>query len=115
MLFFPEGNERRLNPMAQRAEPVDAGMAGGAQGDQPAAVMDAFLTMMNREFIGRPTAAAAAAVALQNLVAAPGEAAAGMPILPVAAGAQSATKEACLAAGTEKPGLPTAQRNVARW
>jgi hypothetical protein len=64
MLLFPEGHERRLDPMAQRAEAVDAGMAGGAQGDQPAAVMDAFLTVMDRQLIGRPTTAAAAAVAL---------------------------------------------------
>jgi len=28
MLLLPEGNERRLDPMAQRAEPVDAGMTG---------------------------------------------------------------------------------------
>jgi hypothetical protein len=48
----------------QRPEPVDAGMAGGAQGDQPAAVMDSWMTVVHREFPFRPTGAAAAAVAL---------------------------------------------------
>ena len=94
MLLFPEGNERRLDPMAQRAEPVDAGMAGGAQGDQEARLMDPGPAVMDRQFTVGPTAAAAAAVALQNLVAVAGEAAAGMPFLPVTARAQSATKEA---------------------
>ena len=115
MLLLPEGNERRLDPMAQRAEPVDAGMAGGAQSNQEARLMDAGSAVMDRQFMGRPTAAAAAAVALQNLGAVAGEAAAGMVFLPVTAGAQSATKEAGLPAGAEKPGLPTAQRSVARW
>jgi hypothetical protein len=64
MLFLPQGNEGRLDPMAQRPEPVDAGMAGGAQGDQPAAVMDSWMTVVHREFPFRPTGAAAAAVAL---------------------------------------------------
>ena len=40
MLLRPQGNERRFNPMAQCAQPVDAGMAGGAQGNQPAALME---------------------------------------------------------------------------
>jgi hypothetical protein len=115
MLLFPEGNERRLDPMAQRAEAVDAGMAGGAQSNQEARLMDPGSAVMDRQFMGRPTAAAAAAVALQNLGAAPGEAAAGMPILPVAAGAQSAAKQPEAAAGAEKPGLPTAQGRDARW
>ena len=60
MLLLPKGNERRLDPMAQRAEPVDEGMAGGAQGDQPAAVMDSGMTMVNRQQTFQPTAAAAA-------------------------------------------------------
>src|SRR5215203_4375463 len=60
---------------------------------------------MDRQFIGRPTGAAAAAVALQNLVAVAGEAAAGMRLAPVAAGTQSGTKQAGLAARTEEPGL----------
>ena len=69
MLLFPEGNERRLDPMAQRAEAVDAGMASGAQSNQEARLMDPGSAVMDRQFMGRPTAAAGAAVALQNLVA----------------------------------------------
>ena len=115
MLLFPEGNERRLDPMAQRAEAVDAGMASGAQSNQKARLMDPGSAVVHRQRPFRPTAAAAAAVALQNLGAAPGKAAAGMVFLPVAAGAESATEEACLPARAEKPGLPTAQRSDARW
>ncbi len=40
MLFLPKRNQRGLDPMAQRAKPVDAGVAGGAEGNQKAAVMN---------------------------------------------------------------------------
>ena len=83
MLLFPQGNERRLDPMAQRAEPVDAGMAGGAQSNQVARLMDPGSAVMDRQFIGRPTGAAAAAVALQNLVAVAGKAAARARLPPI--------------------------------
>ena len=43
--------------MAQRAQLVDAGMAGGAQGDQPATVMDSGMTVVHRQ---RPLRHAAA-------------------------------------------------------
>ena len=109
MLLFPESNERRLDPMAQRAEPVDAGVAGGAQSNQVARLMDPGSAMMDRQFMGRPTAAAAAAVALQNLVAVTGKAAAGMSFLPVTPGTQARAKEPEAPARAEKPGLPTAQ------
>ena len=50
--------------MAQRAEAVDAGMAGGAQSNQEARLMDPGSAVMDRQFMGRLTAAAAASVAL---------------------------------------------------
>ena len=35
MLFDPEGNQRRRKVMANGRQPVDAGVAGGAKGNQP--------------------------------------------------------------------------------
>ena len=64
MLLLPKGHERRLDPVAQHAEPVDAGMAGGTQGDQPAAVMDSGMAVVHGERSFRPAAAVAAAVTL---------------------------------------------------
>ena len=54
MLLFPEGNERRLDRMAQRAEAVDAGMAGGAQSNQEARLMDPGSAVMHRQFMADP-------------------------------------------------------------
>ncbi len=80
MLLVPERDERRFEPAAHRAQPVDAGMAGGTQGNQEARVMDARTAVVDGEFTIRPTGAAAASVALQNLLAVAGEAAAGMRV-----------------------------------
>ena len=109
MLFLPERNERRFEPMPQRAQSVDAGMAGGAHGDQPAAVMDSGMTVVHREFTGRPTAAATAMITIQDFLAVAGEAAARVGLPPIARTTQPGTKEPEAPAGAEKPGLPTAQ------
>ena len=72
------------------------------------------MTVVHREFPFRPTGAAAAAVAVEHGLTLAGKAAAGVRFAPVTAGAQSAAKQPEAAAGAEKPGLPTAQRRVAR-
>ena len=116
MLLFPEGNERRLDPMAQRAEPVDAGMAGGAQSNQEARLMDPGSAVMDRQFTGQThSRGSGGRRAPKPRSRCPAKRRREWLFLPVAAGAQSATKEACLPAGAEKPGLPTAQRSDARW
>jgi hypothetical protein len=114
VLLLPEGNERRFQPVPDRAEPVDARVAGGTKGNEQTPAVDAGTAVMDSQLIGIPTALAAAAVALQNFFPMPGKAAAGVCLPPIAGPAQSGTKEAGLAARTEKPGLPTAQRSVAR-
>jgi hypothetical protein len=85
---------------------MDAGMTGGAQGNQPARVLVAGPAVVDGQIPLRPTAAAAAAVARENRVAVAGEAPAGMRLALVAAPAQSGRPEPGVAAGTEKPGLP---------
>ena len=106
MLFVPERDQRRFEPAAHRAQPVDASMAGGTQGDQEARVVDARPAVVDGQFTIGPTGAAAPSVTLQNLLAVAGEAAAGMPFLPVTARAQSAAKEPRGSRRGKKPGLP---------
>ena len=59
MLFVPERDERRFEPAAHRAQPVDAGMAGGTQSDQEARVVDARPAVVDGQFTIGPTGAAA--------------------------------------------------------
>jgi hypothetical protein len=113
MLLLPEGNQRRLDPMAQSLQPVDAGVAGGTESNQPAAVMEAGPTVMHAELPLRPTAAAAAAVALENRVAMAGEAKPRVRPASIAAPAQTGSPEEGVATRTEKPGLPTPQGSIA--
>ena len=78
MLLPPEGNERRFDPVAQDAEAVDAGVAGGAEGNQEPGLMDSGSAVVDGEVLVRATGLAAAAVAGEHRLAVVGEAAAGM-------------------------------------
>ena len=62
VLFLPQRNERRLDPMPQRLRAMEAGVAGGAESNQKAWVMDAGPAMMDGEFPVRPTAPAPATI-----------------------------------------------------
>ena len=110
---MPKRNQRRLDPVPDGAEPVNPGVAGGAEGNQKARVMNARPAMVNRQLPLRPTGAATAAVALENGVAMSGEAEAGVGLSRIARSAQSGTQEACLPAGAEKPGLPIPPQRIA--
>ncbi len=52
---MPDWNQRRLKPVAHRAEPVNAGVAAGAKRNQKALVMDAGTPVVDGEFPLRPT------------------------------------------------------------
>ncbi len=52
---------------------MEAGVAACADCNQPVAVVDARLTMMDMEPVGRPTGAALVAIALQNFPTQAGE------------------------------------------
>ncbi len=106
MLFLPKWNQRRLDPMAQRGQPVDAGVAGGAEGNQQTRTMDSRAAMVNREGTLRPTALAAPAIAGEDLVTVTAKAAAGMRLARIAADTPSHGVQLDGATGTEKPGLP---------
>src|ERR1700733_5921449 len=90
MLFGPQHHEWLGYPDAQGAQVVQAGVTGGAEGDELLAVMDPWLTMMHMEMMmARSTATASVTVTEQDLVAQPGEALAGMRSRAVAGAAQS--------------------------
>ena len=62
MLFLPERNERRFDPVAQRLRAMEAGVAGSAESNQKPRVMDAGSAMMDDQFPIRPTAPASATI-----------------------------------------------------
>ncbi len=81
-------------------------MAGGAKGNEQTRPMDSRAAMVNGEGALGPTAAAAPAIASEDLLAVTGEAAAGMGLARVARDTQAAGVELGSAAGAEQPGLP---------
>ena len=109
MLFLPKRNESGLDPMAQRGKPVDAGVAGGAKGNQQTRPMDSRAAMVNGEGTLGPAALAAPAIAGEDLLAVTGEAAAGMRLARIAADTQSKGVQLGGATKAEKPGLPARQ------
>jgi hypothetical protein len=92
MLLGPERNQRLRNPPAQSRQTVEAGVTGGADGDQQIALMDAGLTMMHMEALPCPAGLAGAPVALQNVVAEAGETLAGVGGGTVAGAAEPGDK-----------------------
>ena len=113
MLLVPDRHQRRLKPAAHGTQPVDAGVAGGAQGNQKPALVNARATMMNGELMGRATGAAAAAVAIENGVAVSGKAPPGMGLAGVATPAESGSPEPSFAADTEEPSLAAQPKRCA--
>ncbi|HJT70770.1 MAG TPA: hypothetical protein VJ731_11255 [Terriglobales bacterium] len=64
MLLAPQGDEQLGYPDPEGSQAVEAGVAGGADGDQPVTVIDAGLTVMHMEPVGRAAGAAMVAVTL---------------------------------------------------
>jgi hypothetical protein len=64
MLLGPEWNESLRNPPPEGAQTVEAGVTGGADGDQQCALVDAGLTMMHMEAMPCPAGLAGPAVAI---------------------------------------------------
>ena len=108
MLLVPKRDQRRLDPVTDGAESVDAGVAGGAQGNQQPPLVDAGTAVVNGELTLGPTPLTLAAVANEHGFALAGEAEAGVGLPRIATRAQAGAEEACLPAGAEKPGLPGA-------
>jgi hypothetical protein len=105
MLLGPERNESLRDPDTQGGQTVEAGVTGGADGDEQRAVVDAGLTMMHMEAMPCPAGLAGAAVARQNLVAKAGEALAGVSGGVVAGAAEAGHKREIAAAGAEQGSL----------
>jgi hypothetical protein len=101
VLFAPEDNEEIWYPDPDGSQPVEAGVAAGTYGNQPVAVVDAGLTVMHMEPVGRAAGPALMVVALQNLPAEAGEVFTGMGSGPVAGAAEASDGGEVLAAGTE--------------
>jgi hypothetical protein len=113
VLLVPDRDERGLEPAAHGAEPVDPGVASRAQGNQKTPLVQPRTAMVHGELTLSPTRAATA-VPVENSLAVTGEATAGMRLARIAAPAESGAQQTCLAAGAEKPGLPSAQRKSER-
>jgi hypothetical protein len=69
MLFRPERNERLGNPDPKGRQPVNPGMAGGAEGDQQLKVVHAGFPVMNCQKADLPTSSAGPAVTNEDLLA----------------------------------------------
>jgi hypothetical protein len=102
MLLGPEWNESIRNPPPEGAQTVEAGVTGGADGDQQCALVDAGLTMMHMEAMPCPAGLAGAAVALQNFLAQASEALAGVGGGAVAGAAEPRYEGKVPAAGAEQ-------------
>jgi hypothetical protein len=63
VLLAPERDERRLDPVPDRLQPMNASVAGRTEGDQKPGVVDSGPAVMDGEFLLGPAAAATAAVA----------------------------------------------------
>ena len=110
---MPHRDQRGLEPAAHGAEPVDAGMASGAKGNQESALMDPGTAMMDGELTLRPAPLTPSVVAVENRLAAAGKAPAGMRLSRIAMPAQAGAKQLAAAAGAEKPGLPALPQRMA--
>jgi hypothetical protein len=64
VLLDPEGDEQLRYPDPDDSKTVEAGVTGGADGDQPVALIDARLPMMHMEVFGGTAGAALVAVTL---------------------------------------------------
>ena len=107
VLLVPERDERGLEPATHGAEPVNAGVASGAQRNQESALMNAGVTVVNSELTLRPTTLTTSAVAVEHSLAVAGEVETGVRLPCVAPSAQAGAQQTRLATRAEKPGLPT--------
>lgn len=64
MLLDPEDNQRFRYPDPESSQAVEAAVATGADGNQPLRVVDARLTVMHMESVGRATGPAVVTVAV---------------------------------------------------
>ena len=101
MLLDPEGDEQLRYPDPEGGQAVEAGVAAGANRNQPVAVVDARFTVMHMKAVSRPAGPALVAVALQNLPAEAGKASAGVSGGTVAGAAEAGDGREVLAAGAE--------------
>ena len=105
MLLDPEDDEQLRYPDPEGSQAVEAGVAAGADGNQPVAVVDARLTVMHMEAVGGAAGPALAAVPVQNLLAESGEALAGIGRGAVAGAAEAGDPGKVPAAGAEEGAL----------
>ena len=101
VLFAPQFQEGLGQPGGNGQQPVDAGVAGAAQGDKPAAVVEAGSPVVNKVG-GGAAGPAAAAVAGHDGGAVPPETALGVPALGGAAPAKAGGRRKWLAANAEE-------------
>jgi hypothetical protein len=112
MLLAAQRDERWLDPMMKGLPSMDPRMAGGAERDQKSRLMEAGPSVVDGQFPAGPTAAAAAAVASEDLLAVFRQNGAGNALAGIAAGTQAGGKEAGRAAEAEKPVWPTAEEKI---
>ena len=109
------GDERWLDPMMKDLPSMEPSMAGGAERDQKSRLMEAGPSVVDGQFPAGPTAAVAAAVASEDLLAVFRQNGAGNALAGIAAGTQAGGKEAGRAAEAEKPGLADSRGEDTPW
>ena len=105
MLLNPEGNEQLGYPDPEGNQAVEAGVAAGADGNQPVAVVDARFTMMHMKAVSRSAGPALVTVALQNFAAEAREILPGMGRRPVTGAAEAGGPGEIPPAGAEQVAL----------
>jgi hypothetical protein len=110
MLFGPEDGEEFRDPDVNRSQPMQARMAGGADGDQEIGIADAGKPVMNMEAVPRPAADAPQPIALEDRFPISGEVIFRVPARPVTLRAQTRDHRDSFAAGAKqwlllKPGV----------
>jgi hypothetical protein len=105
VLFGPQLDQRLGYPDPQGAQAVEAGMAGGADGDEQFAPVDARAAVVDVEPVAGPAAPTGPAITLQNLVAQAAEAVAGVGGGAIAGTTQAGEEGQIAAAGAEEGAL----------
>jgi hypothetical protein len=102
MLFGPEDGEQFRDPDMDRSQTVEAGVAGGADGDQEPRLADTGMPLVNMEAVPCPAARAAEVVAGEHRFPISAKVIPGMPAGAVTPRAQPGDRGDALAAGAEQ-------------
>ena len=106
MLFGPENGEQFRDPRMDRSQPMQSGMAAGANGDQEIRITVAGMPVMNMKKAGLPATGTAEVIAGEDSFAVSAEVIPRVPAHPITLRAQAGDHRDALAAGAKQRLLP---------